>query len=85
MSNEPKLCKDCKHYSYAFGHHMCAAPPHKFNMIDGMRQNEFADLRRRHGPCGASAQMFMARSPSPGTWVEQHIHPQPRSWWEFWK
>jgi len=81
---ETKFCIDCRHYQATRGHHLCHAPPHVIRMVDGTRETEFADLRRKHGPCGPSARMFEPGLPRPA-FIEQHIFPRPKPWWRFWK
>lgn len=83
MSDAPKFCRDCRHYQREGSFEICYAPPRQPNLVTGEDATEFADIRRR-GICGTEARLFAAKTPRPA-YVEQHIHPQPKAWWEFWR
>lgn len=122
MSNEPKFCKDCKHFKK---YELIAGPfgsiggegncehPSLVNVVYGNRLSVDASTRRHPNSttgCGYLGLQFEAGERTQGLMqpildiqkkaiesvdrlheamrakrIEQHIHPQPRSWWEFWK
>ena len=122
MSDEPKFCKDCKHFKaypatpipwggVIGGYDRCEHPS-LMNVVFGTQLSIDADSRRDRNSttgCGYDALQFEAGAQTPGTlqwildtqrravrraeqrqkerpaYIKQHIFPQPRAWWEFWK
>jgi hypothetical protein len=76
MADEPKFCKDCKHfiaYSYL---DRCNAPAAR-QKVSGAPG--FAHLERGYelkSTCGSAAKWFEPVPPAV---------PRPPRWWEFWK
>lgn len=74
MSDKPKFCKNCKHYSTPFMSLIprCSAKI-EFGPVSGRKMFGFCHIERDGdvpGWCGTSAQWF---------------EPRPLRWWEFWK
>lgn len=73
MTDDPKFCKDCKHYrpmGFPFGR--CKAVQMDLDMRTGKSKDWYADLQREyeHRECGPPGRLWERRA---------------ARWWEFWK
>lgn len=92
MTNEPKFCRDCKHYSTDGRWQECSHIQVR-NRVSG--NPGFADIQRAYSTsaCGTEGRLWEPKSvalPAPEPPANEPIKglPAPRKrarWWKFWK
>lgn len=100
MNDEPKFCKDCKHYSpsgsneYWTWTQSCTHPEFR-SLVTGI-SNYSPDTARSplETRCGTAGKLWEKRAPEPDAppnpvCLVQHLEPYRNTantaWWEFWK